>query len=110
YWDQPGPGELLKVGFGGNGYIDRDTTHAYLMYRCAELARQRHKPYFRMYESLPDAIRDRPVVDLTVGRVAGKMGDWVFVLFDQNYSAGDLSAVEVEKRYASYIHPPGAGS
>ncbi|MGB3461333.1 CC0125/CC1285 family lipoprotein [Rhodanobacter lindaniclasticus] len=107
YWEQPGPGELLKVGFSGNGYIDRDTTHAYLMYRCAELALQRHKPYFRLYESLPDAIRDRPSMDLTVGRVAGAMGDWVFVLFDQDYSAGDLDADGVEKRYASYIHAQG---
>src|SRR5690348_18496880 len=57
YWEQPGPGELLKVGFSGNGYIDRDTTHAHLMYRCAELALQRHKRYFRLYESLTDAIR-----------------------------------------------------
>lgn len=103
YWDEPGPGELTKVGFAGNGYIDRDTVVAYLMYHCAELAQQRHKPYFRVYPSLVDAIRDRPVDEVTIGRVGGKLGDWVFVLFDATLAPGDLAADATMKKYAVYV-------
>lgn len=104
YWDQPGPGQLVKVGFDGNGYIDNETINAYLMYHCAELALQRHKAYFRMYPSLPDAIRDRPVQKLAIGRVGGKLDDWMFVLFDDRQMPDDLSAVAVKQRYESYVH------
>ena len=104
YWDQPGPGQLVKVGFDGNGYIDRETTNAYLMYHCAELAQQRNKPYFRMYASLNDAIRDQPVKELAIGRVGGKLDDWMFVLFDDQEVSGDLSATAVKQQYESYVH------
>lgn len=104
YWDEPGPGELLKVGFAGNGYIDRETITAYLMYHCAELAQQRHKPYFRVYSALSDAIRNRPVEVATIGRVGGKLGDWVFVLFDDAQQAGDLATDATLARYASFLH------
>jgi hypothetical protein len=105
YWDQRGPGQLVKVGFDGNGYIDRDTTNAYLMYHCAELAQQRNKPYFRMYASLNDAIRDQPAQELAIGRVGGKLDDWMFVLFDNQEAPGDLSATAIKQKYESYVHP-----
>ncbi|WP_109126337.1 hypothetical protein [Dyella sp. C11] len=103
YWDKPGPGELLKVGFDGNGYIDRDTITAYLMYHCAELAQQRHKPYFRMYESLPDAIHDNAVSELAVGRVFGKLDDWVYLLFDDQHQPGDQDTATVLATYRTKV-------
>lgn len=99
YWDEPGPGELLKVGFDGNGYIDRDTITAYLMYHSAELAQQRHKPYFRMFESLPDAIRGITNDELAFGRVGGKLDDWVYLLFDDQKVPGDQETAKVLETY-----------
>jgi hypothetical protein len=104
YWDQPGPGELVKVGFDGNGYIDRETITGYLMYHCAELAEQRHKPYFRMFESLPDAIRGIAEDELAVGRVGGKLDDWVYVLFDDQKLSGDQETAKVLATYGSKVH------
>lgn len=111
YWDQPGPGELLKVGFDGNGYIDRDTITAYLMYHCADLAQKRHKPYFRMFQSLPDAIRGAATDELAVGRVGGKLDDWVYLLFDDQKLPGDQETAKVLETYRSKIgNTPGKNS
>jgi hypothetical protein len=111
YWDQPGPGELLKVGFDGNGYIDRDTITAYLMYHCADLAQKRHKPYFRMFQSLPDAIRGAATDELAVGRVGGKLDDWVYLLFDDQKLPGDQETAKVLENYRSKIgNTPGKNS
>ena len=103
YWDQPGPGELLKVGFDGNGYIDRPTITAYLMYHCAELAQKRHKPYFRVYASLSDAIRNVPVDEVAIGRVGGKLDDWVFLLFDDEPTPGDRETARVLDQYRDQV-------
>lgn len=107
YWDQPGPGELVKVGFAGNGYSKRDTVAPFIMYHCAELAGQRHDPYFRMYYTLFDAIRDKPIDQAIVGRVGNGLGDWVFVLFDKQYEPGDLSAIDTLKKYDPIVHGQG---
>lgn len=104
YWDQPGPGQLMKVGFAGNGFSKRDTVVPFIMYHCAELAAERHKPYFRMYYSLFDAIRDKPIEEAVVGRVDGKLGDWVFVLFDDSDAPGDLSTQDTLAKYGNLVH------
>jgi len=65
------------------------------MYRCAELAQQRQKPYFRMYESLPDAIRGTASSELAVGRVGGKLDDWVYLLFDDEQLPGAMETAKV---------------
>jgi hypothetical protein len=69
------------------------------------LAQQRNKPYFRMYASLNDAIRDQPAQELAIGRVGGKLDDWMFVLFDNQEAPGDLSATAIKQKYESYVHP-----
>jgi hypothetical protein len=104
YWEQPGPGELLKVGFAANGFSNRDTVTAYLMYHCAELAQKRNKPYFRIYYSLPDAIRDKPIDEALIGRVGGKLGDWVFVMFDNSEQPGDLGTQAMLDKYGPTVH------
>jgi len=57
-----------------------------------------------MYASLNDAIRDQPVKELAIGRVGGKLDDWMFVLFDDQEVSGDLSATAVKQQYESYVH------
>ena len=61
YWEKSGPGELIEVGFSGNGYIKEERVGDYLMYRCAEVARQHGGKYFTIYHSIYEAIADRPL-------------------------------------------------
>lgn len=109
YWDEPGPGQLEKVGFSGNGYSGRDTVVPYIMYHCAELAEQRHKPYFRIYHTLVDAIRDKPIEEAAVDRVGSDLGGWVFVLFDDAQEPGDISTRSALSKYGQVVHPQAQG-
>ena len=95
YWDEPGPGELTKVGFAANGHTDNASVVIYLTWRCTELAVQRHKPFMRIYPSLVSAVRDRPSTDINVANIMGGPADWVFVMFDDNYAPGDLDVAKV---------------
>jgi len=98
YWDEPGPGELTKVGFAANGHTDNTAVVTYLTWRCTELATQRHKPYMRIYPSLVSAVRDQAATDIAVANIMGGPADWVFVLFDDHYVPGDLDVAEVRAK------------
>lgn len=95
YWNEPGPGELTKVGFAANGHTDNTTVVTYLTWRCTELAVQRHKPFIRIYPSLVSAVRNQPSTDINVANIMGGPADWVFVLFDDTYVPGDLDVAKV---------------
>lgn len=53
-------GKLERVTFTGNDYTSRALAEQYTIYRCAELAQEKGKPYFVMYDSLTSAARDIP--------------------------------------------------
>lgn len=108
YWDGPGPGELVKVGFAGNRASKSETAAPFILYRVATLARQRHKPYFRLYYTLVDAIRNKPLSETDARRVYAESDGWVFVLFDDTYEIGDLATQEVFERARPIVHPSGA--
>ena len=95
YWDEPGPGELTKVGFAANGHTDNTVVVTYLTWRCTEIAVQRHKPFMRIYPSLVSAVRNQPSTDINVANIMGGPADWVFVLFDDQYVPGDLDVAKV---------------
>ncbi len=99
FWEEPGPGELVVVGFGGNGYIAHEKVAVYLLYRCAELSREKGKPYFRIYDSLPSAILDRPLNSAFVSPVTGKPLGQVYMLYEDRPVAGAFATAEVISRY-----------
>lgn len=103
YWDRPGPGQLIQVGFDGNGYIDRPTITAYLMYHCAEVAHREHKPYMRIYSTLSAAILDRPEQEPAIGTIGGKLADSVYILLDDRNVSGDVSADATATKYAPLV-------
>jgi hypothetical protein len=72
YWEQKGPGKLIKVGFNGNALIDRAKVGTYLLYRCAEIAQREKRSHFLMYQNLPEAIRDRRSSERLVQTIGGK--------------------------------------
>lgn len=92
YWDAPGPGQLLKVGFSGNGFSKKEQVGTYLLYRCAEVAADHGKDYFVMYENLPAAIRDRRSTERVVGTLGGKPNAYVYILLRDEDGVNVMSA------------------
>lgn len=97
YWDRPGPGELIKVGFAGNGFSKEAKVEDYLMLRCAEVAHARNKPYFVMYASIAEAIVERRITeDMVTPLTNGTSGEAYILLEDQSkpnaYATADVLA------------------
>lgn len=78
--ERAGPGKLQKVDFHGNGFISADLVQKYALYRCAELAKQKGKPHFVIYESLFAAALDRPSATPRVGTLGNKPSATAFML------------------------------
>ncbi|MEG3792118.1 hypothetical protein V1318_18530 [Lysobacter sp. CCNWLW3] len=100
YWDRPGPGELIKVGFAGNGYSKEAKVEDYLMLRCAEVAHERNKPYFSIYGSIAEAIiGQRHTRDLVTPLTGGTSGV-AYLLLEDEAKPGTLVTAEVLAKYA----------
>jgi hypothetical protein len=98
YWEQNGPGELIKVGFAGNGFISREKVGTYLLYRCAEIAKREGKPYFALYQNLPSAVLDRRSSEKAVTTITGKASDYAYILLFDTNASGLLVTSEVIAR------------
>lgn len=107
YWDKAGPGEAIEVGFSGNGYIKPDRVQVYLLYRSAEVARERGKRYVSIYPSIAAAINDTPVSEATAHSLGGKPFGKVFVLLHDGPAPGALDADEVMARYGAEVKGTG---
>ena len=94
HFEVSGYGWLQKVGFSGNGYIDAQTVQQYALYRCAEIAREKKKPYFLIYDSLVAASLGKTATIPAVGSVGNKPTAVAFVLF---VDAPQPGALETEK-------------
>jgi hypothetical protein len=105
YWDQKGPGKLLKIGFSGNGFINREKVGVYLLYRCAEVAQREGGNYFAMYTSLPSAILDRRSSERSVATIGGKPATYAYILLLDQDSPGALSAADVITRLKPEVDP-----
>jgi hypothetical protein len=110
YYDHKGPGELVKVGFAGNGFISADKVRDYLTYRCAEIAHREKHDWFAIYRNLPDAIRDYRSESKQVGKMSNKPWGEVYILFFDKQEDGLLNADEVIARLRPVIDGQGAKS
>lgn len=105
YWDHPGPGRLIKVGFSGNGFITREKVSTYLLFRCAEVARREGGSHFVFYTSLPDAIGDKRSSERTVGALGGKPSTYAYILVVPPDEQQALSVDEVITRLGPIVKP-----
>jgi len=105
YWDQPGPGSLIKVGFSGNGYITSDKVATYLLYRCAEVTQREGGSHFVFYTSLPDAVADKRSSERVVSALGGKPATYAYILLVPADAAQALSAEEVITRLGPVVKP-----
>jgi hypothetical protein len=100
YWEDEGPGELTKVNFAANGYSDNSTVQDYLLLRCAEVAKAKGKPYFRMYGSIAEAIVERKIRTELVSTVTNGPYGYAYVLFEDQAGKDTLETAEVLQKYA----------
>lgn len=105
YWETKGPGDLIKVSYAGNSYIERNKVSTYLLYRCAEIAQREGKEFFVLYENLSAAIADRRSSEKSVGTITGKPTGYAYILLLDQPSGYVLSAEEVIARLKSQIKP-----
>ncbi|WP_374517872.1 CC0125/CC1285 family lipoprotein [Undibacterium squillarum] len=95
YWEKKGPGQLIKVGFSGNGYVTRQKVGAYLLYRCAEITQREGKKYFAFYVNLPAAVMDQRSSKKNVTKIGSHVTDYAYILFFDDPSPGLLDSSEV---------------
>ncbi len=107
YYEKKGPGELIKVGFAGNGFIKSATARDYLTYRCAEIARREGHQWFAIYRNLPDAIRDVRAPEKEPGSLGNKPWGEVYILFFDGESPGLLSVDDVTTRLKPVVEDKG---
>lgn len=98
YWEQKGPGELIKVGFSGNSIITREKVGIYLLYRCAEIAKRENKTHFAFYQNLPAAVTDKRSTEKAVTTITGKPADYAYILFFDGPAPGLLDSAELLAR------------
>lgn len=80
HFEEKGPGKLEKISFSANGFTDFAVTEKYAIYRAAEVAKAKGKPYFIMYDSLYNAAREVPSFRPRLGWVQNKPTATSFVL------------------------------
>ena len=107
YWDHKGPGELIKVGFAGNGFIKQRKVGTYLLYRCAEVAKREGKEYFAFYANLPAAVSDSRSTEKAVTTVTGKPSSYAYILFFDAPGESLLSASELLARLGPEVKGEG---
>lgn len=101
--ESPG-GKLTKVFFYGNPYTKPSVTQEYALRFAAELAQQKQKPYFAVYESLSAAALN---VKMNKPEIAkGYLGNstaYFYVDFHSEKEAGDFSYREILDQYQDKI-------
>ncbi len=95
YAQIPGSSKLDKIFFYGNGYIDASTVKEYALYRAAEVAQGKSKPYFVIYQTLVGAAREVAAREPLVGVVDNKPVAYVFVQYLDAPRAGAMETAAV---------------
>ncbi|MFZ6734950.1 CC0125/CC1285 family lipoprotein [Undibacterium sp. Ji42W] len=105
YYQIPGPGKLDKVIFSGNGFIKPDSVQDYALYRAAEIAKSKNKPYFILYRTLVHAAKDVPAYSPLVGWMDGKPVAYSFVLYLDEFQTGAFTTATVLTDLAKVVRP-----
>lgn len=99
YSDKVGPGELIEVVFEGNQYSEKEQMDLYLLYRCAELTKEKGKQYFSMYYSIAHAILGRPFVGIEYPRYKWDNSSRIYILPENGPSKNTFHVSTVINKY-----------
>lgn len=105
YWDEPGPGRLLKVGFSANSFSRNEMVENFLLYRCAEVAKREGASHFVLYATLPDAVADKRSSGRTVKSTFGKPATFAYILPVPAGEPSALSSAELIARLGPLVRP-----
>ena len=101
YYDEPGPGKLVTVGFAANAFTDAETVRRFVLRRAAEVVREAGKSDFLAFTSLEHAAHGQSVgEDLGIQALGGKPFSHIYVLPLSAPQAGSLNAADVLARVA----------
>jgi hypothetical protein len=99
YYDLPGPGKLVTVGFGANGYTEAETVRRYVLRRACEVVKEQGKTHFLAFVSLGDAARNNAVgEDLGINQLGGKPFSMIYILPLDEARPGAMDAADVLSR------------
>lgn len=98
-----GPGQLEKVSFSGNGYVDSITIQKYALYRCAEVAKEKGKKHFVIYDTLIAASTDKAASLPNIGSIGNKPLAFAFVLMLDAPKNGSMETSQVLKDLGAFI-------
>lgn len=88
YFDSPVNDKLEKVVFAANGFTSVETTVKYTLFHCAEIAQEKEKPYFLVYNSLRQAAFGAPSQNPATGVVGGKPASYAYLFLSDVESPG----------------------
>jgi hypothetical protein len=94
YNEISGPGRLEQIVFSGNGFANAKTIQQYALYRCAEVAKEKNKRYFMIFDSLVAASVGKTVAIPPIVVPGSKPVAAAFVLF---LDSPRPNAIETEK-------------
>jgi hypothetical protein len=105
YWDEPGPGSTIKVGFSGNSIITSDKVSTYLLYRSAEVTQREGGTHFVFYRNLPDAVRDVRSTEKSTGTLGGKPSNYAYIWIVPASERDAIDAADVIRRLGVEVRP-----
>lgn len=98
-------GILLKVGFSGNGLTSTDVAQKYFMYRCAELAKYKNKPYFILYATLREAVAGKPSAKPSLQLYGNHPHFFGYITYADSPLDGSLSTEKTLADLDPIVHP-----
>lgn len=101
--EEKGPGDLIKVEYHGTPFLSLYRTELFAMYRCAEVAQRAGKPYFALYQTLPDALAGQSSAKNKASTVTGVPYSYAYIRLHDAAGSGLLSTQEVLTRLTPLI-------
>src|SRR5262249_41096875 len=102
YYETAAPGGLTQVNFSGNEFLPDPVIKEYVVFRCAQLGKEKGKLYFAMYNSITDAINNhKTTLPDNILKESNKPTSYVYVEYHNEKKLGDLSVNETFYRFKS---------
>ena len=98
YKEEAGPAGLIKVTYHGNERMLMVQVQDYTLYRCAEIAQREGSPYFVLYQTLPDALKNRSSTEVKPTTLLGIPHAEVYIGLRATAGPGLLSTADVLAR------------
>lgn len=104
YQEEARSGGLIKVTYNGDRTMLMYLVENYALYRSAEIAQRERKPYFALYQTLPEALKDQRSSAVKPTTLLGIPHAEVYIRLHGSAAPGLLSTTEVLARLGPSIY------